>query len=53
MEDDERIMHLLNRVAKAEIEMKLVEAVAQGYDDLRQAASREISRRISERPPHD
>lgn len=53
MEEDEHIMHLLNRMARAEVDLKLIEAVAQGYDALRNAASREMTRRLGERPPHD
>lgn len=53
MEDDEKISHLLDRIAISESEVKLLEAVAQAYEDIRNAASREMTRRISERAPTD
>jgi hypothetical protein len=53
MEDDEHIAKLFDRLAVAEAHVKMLEAVAQGYDDLRNAASREMTRRFSERAPLD
>lgn len=53
MEDDERIAHLLSRISEQEAILKLVSAVAEGYEDFRNAASREMSRRIGERPSND
>jgi hypothetical protein len=53
MEDDEHITKQRDRVSKVEIETKLIETVALGYEDIRNAASREISRRIGEQAPRD
>lgn len=53
MEDDEHIMAVRDRVSKAEIELGLINAVAEGYEDIRNAASREISRRMGERAATD
>jgi len=53
MEDDEHITKQRDRVSKAEIEHELITAVAQGYEDIRNAASREISRRLGERAATD
>jgi hypothetical protein len=53
MEDDEHITKQRDRVSKAEIEHQLIEAVAAGYEDIRNAASREISRRLGERAATD
>jgi hypothetical protein len=52
-EEDEHISKMLNRISEAEAHATLVEAVAQGYEDLRNAASREMTRRISEQAPRD
>lgn len=49
MEEDEHISKVLDRISVAEAQIKLMEAVAQGYADLRDAASREITRRLGER----
>lgn len=38
---------------KLEIESELLDAVIGGYDDIVKAASREMSRRDSERGPRD
>lgn len=53
MEDDEHITKQRDRVSKAEIEHVLITAVAQGYADIRDAASREITRRLGERAATD
>jgi hypothetical protein len=53
MEDDEHITKQRDKVSKAEIEHDLITAVAQGYEDIRNAASREISRRLGERAATD
>jgi head-tail adaptor len=53
MEDDEKITKLRDRLSKVEIEHKLVESVAEGYADIRNAASREIARRGDERAATD
>lgn len=49
MEEDEDISKVLDRISVIESEIKLVDALAQGYADLRDAASREVTRRISEK----
>ena len=49
MEENEHISKVLDRISMVESEIKLLEAVAQGYADLRDAASREITRRLGER----
>lgn len=53
MEDDERITKRRDALSKVEIEHKLIVAVAAGYEDIRNAASREISRLIGERAATD
>jgi hypothetical protein len=53
MEDDETIARQQERVDKAEIDLALINAVAEGYSDIRDAASREITRRIAEKAPRD
>jgi len=53
MEDDPHIAKLFDRISVAEAEVMLLNAVAGGYEDLRNAASREISRRIGEQAPRD
>jgi hypothetical protein len=54
MLEDDLIVDLLEQVEGAEIKLKMIEAVAQGYEDLRNAASREMFRRSSEQAPrHD
>lgn len=53
MEEDSKIAALLNRIAVQEASVKLLNAVAQGYEDLRNAASREMTRRISEKAATD
>jgi hypothetical protein len=53
MERNKPIKKLLDRIMRLEIEAELVEAVLNGYEDIRNAASREMSRRDSERPPRD
>lgn len=53
MEDDEGITKQRDRVSRAETEHKLIDAVADGYEGIRNAASREISRRLGERAAVD
>lgn len=53
MEDDPHITKRRDRASKAEIELGLINAVAEGYEDIRNAASREISRVTSERAATD
>jgi hypothetical protein len=53
MENDATIRKLLDRIMKLEVDGELVEAVAAGYEVIRNAASREMSRRDSERASRD
>jgi len=53
MEDDDEIVELENKLLKVEAEQGVLDAVAQGYADLRDAASREITRRLGERAAVD
>jgi len=53
MEENPRIVRLRDRVMQADAEVEILEAVASGYEAIRNAASREISRRIGERAPID
>jgi hypothetical protein len=53
MARSKRIGKLRNRVTELEIQLELVKAVTDGYEDLRNAASREMFRRDSERPARD
>lgn len=53
MEEDDEIIEARDHLTQVEAEMGIVQAVAQGYEDLRNAASREISRRIGEQAPRD
>lgn len=49
MEEDEGISELETELAEVEAREHLLQAVADGYQDIRDAASREISRRSAER----
>jgi uncharacterized membrane-anchored protein len=51
LEDD--ISELLSDITKLEAELEVITAVALGYEDYRNAASREIFRRSSEVAPKD
>jgi hypothetical protein len=53
MEDDEKIVKHRDRLAVLEARAEIMEAVAQGFDDLRNAASREMTRRIGEKAATD
>lgn len=53
MEQSKPIRRLLDEIARIDAERIVVEAIAQGYDDLRAAASREMFRRSSENAPKD
>ena len=53
MEEDEHISKLLDRMSEQEAYLKLVNALASGYEDLRNAASREMTRRLGEKAPND
>lgn len=53
MEEDETIIEIEERLSEVEAKVGILTAVAQGYEDLRNAASREMSRRIGERAQID
>jgi hypothetical protein len=53
MEEDDHIAKLLDRISIAEAELGMLNAVSDSYEALRNAASREMTRRIGERGPTD
>lgn len=53
MEDDDEIADYMDRIASLEARRAILQAVAQGYEGIRNAASREISRRLGERAAID
>lgn len=53
MEDDDTITEIEDKLVELEVKVDLLVAVAQGYADLRDAASREITRRKDERAAID
>lgn len=53
MEEDDTIAEIEDALTEVEMKVDLLAAVAGGYEDLRNAASREMTRRISEVGPHD
>jgi hypothetical protein len=53
MEDDEAIAGVEDKLLEVAMKTGVLTAVAQGYADLRDAASREITRRIGERAQID
>lgn len=53
MEDDEEIVKLEGKLAVAEAKVGVLDAVCLGYEDLRNAASREMTRRLGERAATD
>lgn len=53
MEFHPRIAKLEKRLLRFETELQVIDAVAAGYEDLRNAASREMSRRSSEQAQRD
>lgn len=53
MEDDEEISKIEDKLLEVAMKMGVLTAVAQGYEDLRNAASREMTRRIGERAQID
>jgi hypothetical protein len=53
MEDEDEIMEIEEKLLEVAMKMGVLSAVAQGYEDLRNAASREMSRRIGERAQID
>lgn len=53
MEDDKEIVELEAKLAVVEAREDIISALAQGYADIRDAASREITRRTAERASID
>ena len=53
MEEDEEIADLLDKIQEVEAKHVILDAVVKSYEGIRNAASREISRRIGERAPLD
>lgn len=53
MQLEDSIGDTLDEIAKLEAEKIVIEALAFGYEDLRNAASREMFRRSSEQAPRD
>jgi hypothetical protein len=53
MQLEDEIADLLDEITKLEAEKEVIEALALGYEDLRNAASREMFRRSSEQAPRD
>src|SRR6516165_253573 len=53
MEDDDEIVEIESKLLEVETHKGMLDAVAQGYADLRDAASREITRRLGERAAVD
>jgi hypothetical protein len=53
MQLEDGIADTLDEIAKLEAEKVVIEALALGYEDLRNAASREMFRRSSEQAPKD
>jgi hypothetical protein len=48
-----RHKRISDRLVEAETTFEMMQAILQGYEDLRNAASREISRRLGEQAPRD
>ena len=53
MEEDKNYSKVAIRITELEARLSVLEAVCGGYEDLRNAASREMFRRSSEKAPHD
>jgi hypothetical protein len=53
MEENEGISKLRDRIANHEAHHEIVQALMAGYEDMRNAASREMTRRIGERAATD
>jgi hypothetical protein len=53
MEDDDGIVEIEDKILELEAKVGVLSAIAAGYESLRNAASREISRRLSERAAVD
>jgi hypothetical protein len=53
MEEDDTIVEIEDALTAVEMKVDLIGAVAAGYEDLRNAASREMTRRLGERAAVD
>jgi len=53
MEDDDGIVEIEEKLLEVETQQGILDPVASGYADLRDATSREITRRMSERAAVD
>ena len=53
MAESKRHKSISNKILEAEANYEILQAVVQGYEDLRNAASREIARRTGEQAPRD
>jgi hypothetical protein len=53
MEEDEMILGLEDKLLEVDAKVDLISAVAEGYESIRNAASREIARRMGERAATD
>lgn len=53
MEEDEEIAPMLDKISEIEIKLTILDAVVKTYEGIRNAASREISRRMGERAAVD
>jgi division protein CdvB (Snf7/Vps24/ESCRT-III family) len=53
MKNSKRVSRLERQIEKSEIQLEVQEAVVEGFLDVVRAASREMSRRESERAPRD
>jgi hypothetical protein len=53
MRNSKRISRLEKQIAEHEIQLELEEAAIESFMDIVRAASREMSRRETERAPHD
>ena len=53
MQLEDSVGDMLDEIAKLEAEKLVIEALSVGYEDLRNAASREMFRRSSEQAPRD
>jgi len=50
---DEDVAKVVDQMTKVEAEFEIIKAVAEGFEDIRNAASREMYRRGSEQAPRD
>lgn len=53
MEEEDTIVEIEDKLTSVEMKVDLIGAVAAGYEDLRNAASREMTRRLGERAATD